>query len=76
MSYTSDQRRKLAKTNLEAAFKHLEYLIDYPEKFKLIPNEAIVNVLTDDGWVNQQNNKIVANWAEVENRSIYEVKLD
>ena len=72
-NYTPNERRQLAETNINAAFDHLEELMDHPEKIASIPNEAIVIVPTKDEWVNRQNEKIAAKWAEQEDRPIHHV---
>ncbi len=73
MNYTTQERRRLAKANLNAAFSHLEDLMDHPEKISSIPNGAIVTVPTEDEWVNRQNEKIATKWAEQEDRPIHHV---
>lgn len=70
MNYTTEERRQLAKANFEAAFSHLEDLMDHPDKVSSIPDGAIVVVPTEDEWVNQQNEAIAATWSKEENRPI------
>lgn len=73
MNYTTEERRRLAKANFEAAFSHLEDLMDHPDQVFSIPDGAIVVVPTEDEWVNQQNEAIATNWSEEENRPIHRV---
>lgn len=73
MNYTTEERRQLAQANFEAAFSHLEDLMDHPEKISSIPNGAIIVVPTEDEWVNQQNEAIVAKWSKEENRPLHRV---
>lgn len=71
MNYTTEERRKLAQANFEAAFSHLEDLMDHPEKISSIPDGAIVILPTENEWVNQQNEAIGTQWSKEENRPLY-----
>jgi len=71
MNYTPEQRCQLAEANINAAFDHLEELMDHPEKVSDIPDGAIALPVTGNKWVDQENEKIVQYWSEKEDRLVH-----
>jgi hypothetical protein len=57
---TNEQQQQMAVANMAVAFDYLDFLLENPNALEEIPDSATVIIPTEDTWVNEQNNQIVA----------------
>ena len=70
LNLSQAEYRHLTTTNINAAFDHLEFLLEHPEEIEKIPNGAVVFSKTGDAWVDEQN-AILAHQAQAKGETIY-----
>lgn len=70
LNLSQEEYRHLTTTNINAAFNHLEFLLDHPEEIEKIPDSSTVIIPTGDDWVDEQN-AILAHQAQANGETIY-----
>lgn len=72
LNLTKEEHKHLTTANINAAFDHLEFLLDHPEEIEKIPNGAVVFSQTGDAWVDEQN-EVLAKESEANGETVYHV---
>ncbi|NJL99875.1 MAG: hypothetical protein HC818_08065 [Synechococcaceae cyanobacterium RM1_1_27] len=60
LSLSNQDNKRLSQANADAAFDFIEQLLDNPEQIELIQNGSHVFHVSQDPWVNTQNQRLAA----------------